>query len=41
VIGEHLSGAGGLRDAIAAAVDAFASGAPQYDDQTLVIARRA
>jgi sigma-B regulation protein RsbU (phosphoserine phosphatase) len=33
--------AGGLRDAIAAAVDAFVGEAPQKDDQTLVIARSA
>jgi sigma-B regulation protein RsbU (phosphoserine phosphatase) len=31
----------GLRDAIAAAVDAFVGEAPQKDDQTLVIARSA
>jgi Serine phosphatase RsbU, regulator of sigma subunit len=33
--------AAGLRDAIAAAVDAFVADAPQKDDQTLVIARTA
>lgn len=33
--------AGGLRDVIAAAVDAFVGEAPQKDDQTLVIARSA
>jgi sigma-B regulation protein RsbU (phosphoserine phosphatase) len=32
--------AAGIRDAIAAAVDAFVADAPQKDDQTLVIARR-
>ena len=39
----HHAGAsaGGLRDAIALAVDAFVADAPQKDDQTLVIARTA
>lgn len=35
------SSAGGLRDAIASAVDVFVGDAPQKDDQTLVIARSA
>jgi sigma-B regulation protein RsbU (phosphoserine phosphatase) len=35
------SSAGALRDAIAEAVDAFVAGAPQKDDETLVIARTA
>ncbi|HEX9500042.1 MAG TPA: GAF domain-containing SpoIIE family protein phosphatase [Thermoanaerobaculia bacterium] len=34
-----LCAASELRDRIAAAVDAFVAGAPQHDDQTLVIAR--
>jgi phosphoserine phosphatase RsbU/P len=40
LLAEHANdSAAGIRDAIAAAVDAFVADAPQKDDQTLVIAR--